>query len=303
MKCNICGGELGTGESVCKYCGNIINTSETIDIKPPLKKETPYQPRVTEEKAHTETGARVFRQPDVRNSNLYCVRCGRPLDGVTGKCIVCESEMVGRNTQVYSKEEYNMAKKKKKKKNSARNITLSIIGLIVLFSATLLFSVGPLSEYLGIGGQTSEPDVIKPVQTQKATKEPEWEPERDNKETEKPEKTEKPTKAPIRTAAPKETGDPVELRGGEYEYKSHTHLITEAELDELTRQEIKYIYWEIYARHGYTFDGELADYFETNHSWYIPTETDIAVVEAQFNDIEKRNQATIFNYLKKKGWR
>ncbi|MEE0410683.1 MAG: YARHG domain-containing protein, partial [Clostridia bacterium] len=59
----------------------------------------------------------------------------------------------------------------------------------------------------------------------------------------------------------------------------------------------------IYARHGYTFDDDLADYFENNHEWYMPITSDKPKVEAKFNSIEKRNIKIIEEYQKQKGWR
>lgn len=193
-------------------------------------------------------------------------------------------------------------KKKKKKQNRGRNIILSIIGLIILFMVAIMLAL-KLAGVLGIGGFISNTEETpKPQETLPVVRQT-WSPEIDStpKPTDKP--TDEPTKKPERTPVPQEKGDPVELWGGAYEYRSNTHLITREELDALSRETIKHIYWEVYARHGYTFDGELADYFETNHSWYIPTTTDIQSVEASFNDIEKRNIRTIYDYQKEKGWR
>ena len=302
MKCNICGGEMPHGESVCKFCGNVMPENKKPEPKPEVKYESP---RTQHNDIDVPVDAQVYRNYEY-TKKMYCQKCGRPLDGVTNKCIVCDRREVGSSSyeaQRYINAEGNpMAKKKsKKKQHTTRNIVLSILGLIALFTLTLLFTIGPLAEYLNIGFRIDRE--IKPSYTSdvEETQKPKntWEPERD----ETPEPTEEATRKPEKTPTPHEEGDPVELRGGEYDYNTHTHLITEAELDKLTRQEIKFIYWEIFARHGLTFEGdELIEHFE-NKPWYMPTVSTEDEARAQFNDIEKRNEKTIFNYQKKMGWR
>lgn len=311
MKCNICGGEMPDGQSVCKYCGNIM---------PEVRKKD--EPIVTPQNIN-EQRINYTRniKPDVevcqqrRANGGYCVKCGRPLDGVTNKCIVCDAAQVSQRAYTnedYKKMEMNkMAQKKKKKKknNSIRNVLLAVIGMIIIFFVALWFAFNKLPGWLGIGVQeeTATPEITVTTKPKKTT-DPNWKPtDNDPDETESPDFTQTPlpTKAPVRTPVPVETGDPVETRGGEYEYPSDTKLITEQELKEKKREEIKYIYWEIYARHGYTFDDAgLSDYFEQNHDeWYIPTISDEEKVKANFNDIEKKNIEVIEAYQKKMGWR
>lgn len=313
MKCNICEGEIPYGEKVCKYCGNVViekqidkNTAETREIKmPPRQNDKKLQ---YGEYNRTE---RVYKQP--MNPNHYCTRCGRPLDGITHKCIVCDAQEVSRrayNNEDYRKREMDiMAQKKKqqKKNNKIRNIVLAILGMIIIFIVALLFAFEELPKWLGIGTETKKEDNAAITVTAKPrnTADPNWKAEVDDKPTQKPieRATEKPTQTPMRTPQPQPSGDPVDLRGGEYLYPSDTTVISESELDEMDRNDIRLIYWEIYARHGYTFDDELADYFENNHQWYMPTTSDKSKVEDKFNSIEKRNISIIETYQKKQGWR
>ncbi len=305
MKCNICGGEMPHGESVCKFCGNVMaeNIKRTPIVASIDENNEQDRPRVRHDDIDVPEDARVYRSHEYTRVPR-CSKCGRPLDGATNKCIVCDRQEVGKNqyqSQMYKDtEDELMAKKKSKKKtHTTRNIILSIFGLIILFALTMFFTVGPMAEYLGIGFKIGEKETPPPVSEYTQKPKNTWEPERD----ETPEPTEKTTKAPTKTPTPHEEGDPVKLRGGDYLYDTHTHLITEKELESMSRSEIRLIYWEIFARHGLTFEGDLADYFEMNHSWYMPTTMDETEAKAQFNDIEKRNEKTIFNYQKKMGWR
>ena len=74
---------------------------------------------------------------------------------------------------------------------------------------------------------------------------------------------------------------------------SNVEYLTEADIAELTLQEINYAKNEIYARHGRRFDSqELMDYF-TSKSWYEglydPDIFDANYSEDTLNDYEKKN--------------
>ena len=253
--------------------------------------------------------ARIYQQD--RSRGGYCVRCGRPLDGITHKCIVCDAAQVSQ--RAYTNEDYKnmemnkMAQKKKKKKksNSVRNVILAILAMIIIFSLAV-YGALKLSGFLGIGVKNDDQGVVNGTNIPRVTADPNWKADVSDDEpdeTQTPEPTATPTMAPARTPEPVETGDPVDIRGGKYLYESDTHLISTEELNKLSREQIKRIYWEIYARHGYTFDDDLADYFENNHEWYMPITSDKPKVEAKFNSIEKRNIKIIEEYQKQKGWR
>lgn len=303
MKCNICGGELPYGERKCKYCGNVIklNVDEQKPHSEPIKPENEVKPI-----NNNQADAKIYANRRT-NPAVFCTRCGRPLDGLTHKCVVCDAVEVGRRVYNHDDRERLEAeemaqKRKKKEQHTVRNIILAIIGMIILFTLTLFLTFGKFSEILGIGDGKNKNQQTENTNTRppKVTADPNWEATTEPAKTATPE----PEKKPVRTPVPAEKGDPVKLRGGEYLYPSDTHLISIDELNEMDRNEVKYTYWEIYARHGYTFDDdELTDYFETNHKWYMPTTSDKAKVESEFNDIEKRNITTIFDYQKRKGWR
>lgn len=307
MKCNICGGEMPEGECTCKFCGNVMPRDKNAGdmIKTREIKMPPRQIRMPE--LDSDMPRRTYRPPQKRGG--YCTRCGRPLDGVTNKCIVCEASEVSR--RAYENEEYReremniMAQKKKKqrKNNKIRNIVLAILAMIIIFTVALMFAFEKLPKWLGIGvaPESDESEVVTVTAKPKNTADPNWKADVNDGKTKKKANTE--TAPPVRTAEPEPTGDPVDLRGGEYLYPTDTRVISNSELDTMDRADIKLIYWEIYARHGYTFDDDLADYFENNHQWYMPTTSDKQKVEAKFNSVEKQNISVIEAYQKSKNWR
>ena len=313
MICNICGAEIPNGENTCKYCGNIMNVPEKKEnIEKTQRIETPKRPAPKPPVTHHYEN--VYREN--RQNGRYCTKCGRPLDGVTNKCIVCDATAVSR--RAYTNEEFKMRemdimakkKKKKEKKNVTLKITLIILLTILLFLGATIFAI-KMSKLWGIGGNddSSTDASVSMTYKPKKTADPDWEPE--NIGTPRPTSsspTIKPTDEPVRTPVPNSTADPVDERGGNYLYDTDKKTITVSELDKYRnqtngRETIKRIYWEIYARHGYTFDDDLADYFEMNHSWYMPTTSDKSKVESQFNSYEKENIKIIEEYQRKQGWR
>ena len=70
---------------------------------------------------------------------------------------------------------------------------------------------------------------------------------------------------------------------------SSSHLLTEAELQGVSKNDMQMAINEIYARHGYKFQSEeILNYFK-QFSWYDPDETDQSVIIGRLNSTEKAN--------------
>lgn len=92
--------------------------------------------------------------------------------------------------------------------------------------------------------------------------------------------------------------EPEEDNGDYVIADSNSRLLTESDLEELTKEELSYARNEIYARHGRIFDSqELQDYFE-NKDWYIPLYTADSFPENELNEFEKENAELISQYEK-----
>ena len=89
----------------------------------------------------------------------------------------------------------------------------------------------------------------------------------------------------------------------DYVYPSDTQYITERQLDRLSRDEVRLILNEIYARHGYVFQTDVYRNYFMNKTWYYPRYSENSQVEGLFNAIEKANTETIVEYEKRNGWR
>ncbi len=199
------------------------------------------------------------------------------------------------------------SKKGKKKKNTALVVTLSVAGMVALFALTFLIFFHLL------GGSFTEEAAESPSPTATVTASPSPSPSPTPTPSPKPtkaptpapaKKTQAPSKKPTEAPAAKpESTHSAPVTDGKYAYPSDSRIITRDELEGMTRQEIKIILNEIYARHGYTFnDDDLVEYFESK-TWYTPTESDLDEVNRMLNDFEAENRDIIVEYQTEQGWR
>ncbi len=91
--------------------------------------------------------------------------------------------------------------------------------------------------------------------------------------------------------------------GDGYFFESDKYYITEEILGMLSRDEVRLVLNEMYARHGYIFkDSSYRAYF-MNKSWYAPRYESQADAQMYFNTYEEANRVTIINYETRRGWR
>lgn len=338
MKCNICGAEYNCGEQICKYCGNELISQDLTEGDEYINKSSYAEELIKEISINKADNAETRVNVPQRAGYSFCTKCGRPLDGNTNKCVVCDAAEVGgtayhRNITQEKMEERDMAdsrkrKSKKTKKNKTVRFLILLVVLVVLFLTSCLLCYKWIDGLLNEGKTKPEANsssvVVTESQETKATDNPgitekpsEKKNDNNNKIQTKP--TPKPTpKAEPTPKPPKTTEPPQDERqdkhdeilayyGGEYIYPTYKQIITEKELDEYKgdnhRQMVKLILQEIYAYYGYMFDDDdLIDYFE-NQSWYRPETSDIEEVEAKLNKFEKENIEIIEEYQREQGWR
>ena len=70
---------------------------------------------------------------------------------------------------------------------------------------------------------------------------------------------------------------------------SSDKLLSDSDIENLSKDDLRFAINEPYARHGYIFkDQDLQDHFD-QFDWYDGTESDDKIVYKEFNDIEKKN--------------
>ena len=116
-----------------------------------------------------------------------------------------------------------------------------------------------------------------------------------------PQATQFPSVGTMPTVPPSYT--PVPNAMGYYIFPSDRQYITQADLDARSRDEIRLILNEMYARHGYIFSTpQYRQYFESQQ-WYRGTSTDQNEVMSYFNAYETANKNFIIKYEEAHGWR
>ncbi len=237
MKCSICGSELKPGVITCPFCGNENKPEKIDDIastkiynsKPKPRDYTSRRVSEPIEDDEYEVREYTVQRGGGRPRESFCSKCGRPLDGITRKCVVCDAAEVSRDGYRRVKApESDPARStaNRKKKNKAGKIALIIAGLLVLFTVTCVI----FFKLLG-GSFSSEDDAaateavvtetatetVTERATEKATEKPTAKAteKANGRQTERPEDnsahvtvTQRPANTPAPTAAPKPTAVP-----------------------------------------------------------------------------------------------
>ena len=114
--------------------------------------------------------------------------------------------------------------------------------------------------------------------------------------------TEKTTEATTKKKKPKKVTTTAEYYEDEYLYPSDSEYISYAELDYMSKDEVRRILNEMYARHGARFNQKKNIQYFNSQSWYTPT-CSMEEAEKHFNKYERANRDTIVEYEKPMGWR
>ena len=89
----------------------------------------------------------------------------------------------------------------------------------------------------------------------------------------------------------------------QYFYPSHERYITESELNLYSRDEVRLILNEMYARHGYIFKLEEYRSYFMQQPWYSPRYENQQTAQSFFNSYEEANRIAIIKYEESRGWR
>ncbi len=213
------------------------------------------------------------------NTGERCKYCGAPMDPGSGYCSVCGSYNGG---SINDTGNIGPAQK-----SVNMNVVVSIIAAIVVIAAAVIGFI--LVRNSGNDNSDNGASTVVSQQTQ----------------------------SPIQTVAPPavmSTVPPVQnysasnytaaqSQAGYYVFPSDRVYITQADLDARTRDEIRLILNEMYARHGYIFTTQqYRDYFSAQ-PWYRGTSTDQNAVASYFNAYETANKNFIIAYEQAHGWR
>lgn len=236
----------------------------------------------------------------VVSKETSCPQCGHPVRPEETYCGSCGAYLA-KKTGPQSRPEAQ--RKSRKNKQGSKNTGLLICAVIL--GAAVLVSGAMLAGWMIY--QKSQGD-SEPFPTQAATASPL--PSASAVPSDQPavSPSAQPTVEPaaaLATPVPPavQSNSAVQPAGGYYVFPSDQQYLTDTYLNARSREEIRLILNEMYARHGYIFTSEANRQYFSAQPWYTPRYQTQEEAEAFFNSIERSNKEKIAAYEKARGWR
>lgn len=284
MFCTKCGNALPVNAKFCTKCGTKVEAFQPGAI----------QPNPVPQRASVPQQAPTQQQTPVRQASPAPQPQQKKNEKVTKT----------KNSEKIS----NKNKNETEKKSGSGAMVYLLIGAAVLIIILIAIIVLLFIK----GNQPAKQDDItdKPVVTTEQTTETEMSTEQtDRKDVSGQQEASEKTSEVINkedTTGNEDMGTDGAVGEEEAEYilpKSASRLLTEADLENLTQEDLRIARNEIYARHGRKFlDEGLQEYFN-GKSWYNGTIEPDDFKEDMLSEIERTNEDTIVNYETKMGYR
>lgn len=284
MFCTKCGNELPVNAKFCTKCGTKVEAFQPGAI----------QPNPTPQRASVPQQEPTQQQTPVRQASPAPQPQQKKNEKVTKT----------KNSEKVS----NKNKNETEKKSGSGAMVYLLIGAAVLIIILIAIIVLLFIK----GNQPAKQDDItdKPVVTTEQTTETEMSTEQtDRKDVSGQQEASEKTSEVINkedTTGNEDMGTDGAVGEEEAEYilpESASRLLTEADLENLTQEDLRIARNEIYARHGRKFlDEGLQEYFN-GKSWYNGTIEPDDFKEDMLSEIERTNEDTIVNYETKMGYR
>lgn len=284
MFCTKCGNALPVNAKFCTKCGTKVEAFQPGAI----------QPNPTPQRASVPQQESTQQQTPVRQASPAPQPQQKKNEKVTKT----------KNSEKIS----NKNKNETEKKSGSGAMVYLLIGAAVLIIILIAIIVLLFIK----GNQPAKQDDItdKPVVTTEQTTETEMSTEQtDRKDVSGQQEASEKTSEVINkedTTGNEDMGTDGAVGEEEAEYilpESASRLLTEADLENLTQEDLRIARNEIYARHGRKFlDEGLQKYFN-GKSWYNGTIEPDDFKEDMLSEIERTNEDTIVNYETKMGYR
>lgn len=284
MFCTKCGNALPVNAKFCTKCGTKVEAFQPGAIQP---NPTPQRALVPQQES-------TQQQTPVRQASPAPQPQQKKNEKVTKT----------KNSEKIS----NKNKNETEKKSGSGAMVYLLIGAAVLIIILIAIIVLLFIK----GNQPAKQDDItdKPVVTTEQTTETEMSTEQtDRKVVSGQQEASEKTSEVINkedTTGNEDMGTDGAVGEEEAEYilpESASRLLTEADLENLTQEDLRIARNEIYARHGRKFlDEGLQEYFN-GKSWYNGTIEPDDFKEDMLSEIERTNEDTIVNYETKMGYR
>lgn len=225
---------------------------------------------------------------------MYCGNCGNQIPDDAKFCPKCGTLTQEKASYVQPEEKYSKIENSKKHKAEGRNTDKTktdIMPILIVGVGALIVVLGVICFILFTNGKKDKEDTKQAAQAQEQqTEEAEEAKPEETKPEEEPEEVQEEAQ-PAADEAP-ESQESVTGQEEPKEYilvNSSASLLTQADMDGLSAEELRLAINEIYARHGRKFkDQELQNYFNAR-GWYHGAIEPDAFDESLLSDIEKQN--------------
>lgn len=284
MFCTKCGNELPVNAKFCTKCGTKVEAFQpgAIQLNPTPQRASVPQQEPTQQQTPVRQASPAPQPQQKKNEKVTKTK--------------------------NSKKVSNKNKNETEKKSGSGAMVYLLIGAAVLIIILIAIIVLLFIK----GNQPAKQDDItdKPVVTTEQTTETEMSTEQtDRKDVSGQQEASEKTSEVINkedTTGNEDMGTDGAVGEEEAEYilpESASRLLTEADLENLTQEDLRIARNEIYARHGRKFlDEGLQEYFN-GKSWYNGTIEPDDFKEDMLSEIERTNEDTIVNYETKMGYR
>ena len=284
MFCTKCGNELPVNAKFCTKCGTKVEAFQpgAIQTNPTPQRASVPQQESTQQQTPVRQASPAPQPQQKKNEKVTKTK---------------NSEKIS-----------NKNKNETEKKSGSGAMVYLLIGAAVLIIILIAIIVLLFIK----GNQPAKQDDItdKPVVTTEQTTETEMSTEQtDRKDVSGQQEASEKTSEVINkedTTGNEDMGTDGAVGEEEAEYilpESASRLLTEADLENLTQEDLRIARNEIYARHGRKFlDEGLQEYFN-GKSWYNGTIEPDDFKEDMLSEIERTNEDTIVNYETKMGYR
>lgn len=319
--CGNCGAGMKSTDKFCPVCG-----AKTAGASA----ETPVKTAETSKKAEEpgvyckRCGIELFKEDKV------CPSCGKSVDEFDPEATVqmksedahrfdveetvqMGSEDAHRFYQMYNNTGNGNAhpqgagaqpvppSRRKPEKSGNKSVLIAVI-----ISIVVLACAGGVIGWLLFGNDKTESADAEPTAASEVLEDDDEEPtERARRKDDDEEETERPRRYndDEDEEDEEETERPSDDDSDEYLFESDKRYITESYLDGCTKEEVRLILNEMYARHGYIFKSEEYYNYFMQKSWYHPRYDNQEEAQRLFNKYEEENRLAIIDYEESMGWR
>lgn len=244
---------------------------------------------------------------------MNCPNCNHPMDDDAFFCKNCGAWIIQKDQPDAEKPVQPKPRRKPSKRRvRRRNLMIACLMLVLVLAVVAIYFLALAPMLRGEDGTQTPNTVQTDPNTEPTDSNPQGEtptPDQPTDETDSmvpPDQTTDPgddttvpPDAPTEPDEPEVPDTPAET--AHYLLPSDSRLITESDLQGMSREDVALARNEIYARHGRTFRNETYQAYFDSQSWYTP-DPNYSDDTVNLSETEKANAQFILSYEQAQGW-